>query len=49
MLKTEIYEFTLDKDFKNCKKMGQVLDLGLDFVLRNYEDVSMKQLIDRKF
>ncbi|QCX00755.1 hypothetical protein FGM00_11790 [Aggregatimonas sangjinii] len=49
MLKAELYKFTLDKNFKKCTKMGQIVDLGLDFVLRNYKDVSMKQLIDRKF
>ena len=49
LLKAEIYSFTLDKNFKKCTKMGQIVDLGLDFVLRNYENVSMKQIIDRKF
>jgi len=28
--------------------MGQLLDLALDFVKRNYEDVSMKQIIEKK-
>jgi hypothetical protein len=48
-LKKEIHEFTLDMDFKKCKTMGQVLETALDFVKRNYENVSMKQLIDKKF
>jgi hypothetical protein len=48
-LKKEIHEFTLDVDFKKCTTMGQVLDTALDFVKRNYEDVSMKQLIENKF
>ncbi len=48
-LKDQIYDLTLDMDFKKCTKMGEVLDLGLDFVKRNYEDVSMKQIIERKF
>jgi hypothetical protein len=48
-LKKEIHEFTLDMDFKKCKTMGQVLETALDFVKRNYQDVSMKQLIDKKF
>jgi len=49
LLKRELYDFTLDKDFKKCTNMGEILDLGLDFVQRNYENVSMKQIIDRKF
>ena len=48
-LKKEIHEFTMDVEFKKCKTMGQVLDTALDFVKRNYEDVSMKQIIDKKF
>ncbi len=48
-LKNEIHEFTMDVEFKKCKTMGQILDTALDFVKRNYEDVSMKQLIDKKF
>jgi len=27
--------------------MGEVLDLALNFVRRNYEDVSMKQIIEQ--
>lgn len=49
LLKGELYDLTLDKEFKKCAKMGEIVDLGLDFVLRNYENVSMKQIIDRKF
>ena len=48
-LKTEIQEFTLDIDFKKCTTMGQILDTALEFVKRNYEDVSMRQIIDKKF
>ncbi|WP_394970700.1 hypothetical protein [uncultured Croceitalea sp.] len=48
-LKNEIHEFTMDVEFKKCKTMGRILDTALDFVKRNYEDVSMKQLIDKKF
>ncbi len=47
LLKEQIYELTLDMDFKKCKTMGQVLDLALDFVKRNYEDVSMKQIMEQ--
>ncbi len=48
MLRDQIYDLTLDKKFKKCKTMGEVLTLGLDFVKRNYEDVSMKQIIEQK-
>lgn len=47
-LRDQIYELTLDKKFKKCKTMGEVLTLGLDFVKRNYENVSMKQIIEQK-
>lgn len=48
-LRNEIYEFTRDMEFKKCKTMGQVLSTALDYVKRNYQDVSMKQLIEKKF
>ena len=48
LLADQIYELTLDVNFKNCKTMGEVLTLALDFVKRNYEDVSMKQIIEQK-
>ncbi|RKR12291.1 hypothetical protein CLV91_2417 [Maribacter vaceletii] len=49
MLKEQIYELILDMDFRKSKTMGEVLDLGLDFVKRNYEDVSMKQIIESRY
>ncbi|RNC89520.1 MAG: hypothetical protein ED555_08565 [Allomuricauda sp.] len=48
-LKGEIYDLTLDLNFKKSTKMGQVLSLALDFVKRNYQDVSMRELIEKKF
>lgn len=48
-LKNELHEFTHDLEFKKCKNMGQILDTALDFVKRNYEDVSMKQIIEKRF
>ncbi len=42
MLRIQIHELTLDMEFKKCATMGEVLTLGLDFVKRNYEDVSIK-------
>ncbi|MDX1332629.1 MAG: hypothetical protein R3252_06350 [Robiginitalea sp.] len=47
-LKKDIYDLTLDVHFKKCQRMGEILDLALDFVRRNYEDVSMKQIIEKK-
>jgi hypothetical protein len=35
-------------NFKKCITMGEVLDLTLDFVKRNYEDVSLKQIIENR-
>lgn len=43
-LKMEIYELTKDMGFKRCTTMGEVLALALDFVRRNYENVSMNEL-----
>lgn len=48
-LKNHIHDLTLDIEFKKAKTMGQILALSLDFVKRNYEDVSMKQLIEKRF
>ncbi len=39
-LRTELYEFTKDVKFKKCDKMGQILNVAFDFVVRNYEDVN---------
>ncbi|MEP3211411.1 MAG: hypothetical protein ABJN95_19650 [Maribacter sp.] len=48
MLRAEIQAFILDMKFKQCKNMGEILTLGLDFVKRNYENVSMKQIIENR-
>jgi len=48
MLGQQIYELTLDLKFKKCKTMGEILTLALDFVKRNYENVSMKQIIENR-
>ena len=49
MLKTQLQELTGDINFRDSKTMGEVLTHALDFVKRNYEDVSMKQIIEKKF
>ncbi|RAJ13174.1 hypothetical protein [Olleya aquimaris] len=41
-LKSKIYEYTLDLEFKRSKNMGQILKNALEFVKRNYEDVNTK-------
>lgn len=47
-LKMEIFELVHDMQFKRCKSMGEILALALDFVKRNYEGVSMKQIIEKR-
>ena len=48
MLREQIFDLTLDPNFKKCNTMGKVLDLALNYVRRNYQDVSMKQIIEQK-
>lgn len=43
-LKTEIFKFTSDKAFKKSRSMGEVMEASLNFVKRNYENVSMNTL-----
>lgn len=40
MLKSTIYDYTLDVKFKRSNNMGEILKNALDFVKRNYEDVN---------
>ena len=47
-LKNAIYKLTQDIDFKEAPNMGTVLDLALHFVKRNYENVSMRQIIEQR-
>lgn len=39
-LKNELVVFTRDKNFKQCKTMGDILQVVFDFVVRNYESVN---------
>ena len=39
-LKTGLFEFTGDINFKNATNMGEILQSALDFVVRNYENVN---------
>ncbi|WP_179352641.1 hypothetical protein [Winogradskyella vidalii] len=43
MLKKDIYKYTMDVNFKKSKNMGDILRSVLDFVKRNYVDVSLKR------
>ncbi|RKF05148.1 hypothetical protein C8N26_0549 [Tenacibaculum lutimaris] len=47
-LKTEIFDFTGDINFRDSDGMGEILDSALTFVRRNYEDVSMKTIIQQQ-
>ena len=42
MLKKQIFDFTHDVEFKRCKNMGEIVETALDFVKRNYQDVSIQ-------
>ncbi|WP_340202668.1 hypothetical protein [Ascidiimonas sp. W6] len=44
-LRKDLYNYTLDVKFKRSKNMGQIVRTALDYVKRNYEDVSMKRLL----
>ncbi|MCB9203176.1 MAG: hypothetical protein H6604_09055 [Flavobacteriales bacterium] len=37
-LKNEVYNFVKDKKFKTASTMGEIVKIGLDFVLRNYKN-----------
>jgi predicted transcriptional regulator len=39
-LKMDLVKYTNDKNFKKCKSMGEILKVGFDFVVRNYENVN---------
>lgn len=43
----QIYDLTHDVKFKRSKNMGEILELALDFVKRNYQDMSMNQIIHK--
>ena len=40
LLKEKIYDYTNDIRFKKSKNMGEILKNALDYVNRNYQDVS---------
>jgi hypothetical protein len=40
-LKLDLKNYTLDKDFKKCNSMGNILKVAFNFVVRNYENVNV--------
>ncbi|HEY9185239.1 MAG TPA: hypothetical protein VIM94_07940 [Salegentibacter sp.] len=44
-LRKDLYKYTNDMKFKRANTMGQILRTALDFVMRNYENVNMKRLL----
>ena len=36
-LRKDLVDYTHDKDFKDCKNMGEILNVVFNFVVRNYE------------
>lgn len=44
ILKDEIFKYTNDVAFKRASNMGEILNAALDFVKRNYENVSLKNI-----
>lgn len=42
LLKTTIFEYTQDIKFKSSENMGQILKHSLEFLTRNYENVSLE-------
>ena len=44
----QIHELTRDIAFKKSKTMWEILSAALDFVRRNYENVSMNQIIGNR-
>ena len=40
LLKSQLYEYTHDVNFKRSKNMGEILRTALDFVKRNYENIN---------
>ena len=47
-LKAEIFDFTGDINFRDSDGMGEILDNALSVVRRNYEDVTLKSIIQQQ-
>ena len=44
LLKSQLYDYTHDVNFKRSKNMGEILFSALDFVKRNYENINTHPL-----
>ena len=44
LLKSQLYDYTHDVNFKRSKNMGEILFSALDFVKRNYENINTNYL-----
>lgn len=44
LLRSKIFEYTHDINFKNSKNMGEIVKNALDYVKRNYENVNTYEL-----
>jgi hypothetical protein len=44
LLKSQLYDYTHDINFKRSKNMGEILFSALDFVKRNYENINTNYL-----
>ncbi|WP_347172944.1 hypothetical protein [Polaribacter uvawellassae] len=42
LLKNQIFDFTLDVNFKKSNNMGEIIETALEFVKRNYQDENPK-------
>ncbi len=42
LLKNQIFDFTLDVNFKKSNNMGEIIETALEFVKRNYQDENLK-------
>lgn len=48
LLKQTVFEYTQDVNFKRSKNMGQILKYSLEFLNRNYDNVKLESLKQRK-
>jgi len=44
LLRSTLFDYTQDVNFKRCKNMGQILKFSLEFLTRNYENVKLESL-----
>lgn len=47
-LRTQLYDLTYDMKFKRCKSMGQIVKTAMEFIKRNYENVSTRKTVKTK-